>query len=93
MSEGDGDLRDRLASLEALMKEMLATMKSQATTSTAVPVDTKPVPPPENSGNNVNHATVEKFLKGNPITFDGSGEPKMADNWILDMESIFRTMT
>ena len=27
------------------------------------------------------------------MTFDGSGEKEVADDWILDMERIFRTMS
>ena len=89
---------DRVAQLAASVAELTAIVRRQVMAPAVGPVDPAPVPLPENPENPGNpdpkekRASMAKFLKRNPMTFDGSGEPEVADDWILDMERIFRTM-
>ena len=54
MSDDRENLRDRVDSLEMLLKEMLATMKGQASASAAGPTNDTPITPPDNTNNTAN---------------------------------------
>ena len=91
-NEGENMLDDRVARLEALVDKLVNTIKDQATTAGAGPAVHDSEINPGNPKPREESVTSTKFMKRNPMILDGTGEPEVADDWILDMERIFRAL-
>ena len=85
--------------VEMLLAELLAAIRerpiSAPAAATAAAVESEilnAIPIPVNPGAGEERAIATAFSKRKPMTFDGTGEPEIADDWIMDMERIFRSL-